>query len=72
MKEEFWPRLLKEDKKVHFLKTDFDKVSFLFFIFFFFLGEGFWWGYVAVARIWSYSTLRIGKAELANPTIFFI
>lgn len=26
LKEEFWPRLLKEAKKVHFLKTDFDKV----------------------------------------------
>ncbi|KAG9239193.1 HSP20-like chaperone [Amylocarpus encephaloides] len=25
LKEEFWPRLLKEAKKVHFLKTDFDK-----------------------------------------------
>ncbi|EEP79859.1 conserved hypothetical protein [Uncinocarpus reesii 1704] len=25
MKEEFWPRLLKESKKVHFVKTDFDK-----------------------------------------------
>ncbi|KAH7409288.1 HSP20-like chaperone [Cadophora sp. MPI-SDFR-AT-0126] len=25
LKEEFWPRLLKNDKKVHFLKTDFDK-----------------------------------------------
>ena len=25
-KDEFWPRLLKTDKKVHFLKTDFDKV----------------------------------------------
>ncbi|KAK4132854.1 HSP20-like chaperone [Trichocladium antarcticum] len=25
LKEEFWPRLLKESKKVHFLKTDFDK-----------------------------------------------
>jgi len=25
LKEEFWPRLLKGDKKVHFLKTDFDK-----------------------------------------------
>jgi hypothetical protein len=25
MKEEFWPRLLKEAKKAHFLKTDFDK-----------------------------------------------
>ncbi|KAL9613561.1 MAG: hypothetical protein Q9167_001894 [Letrouitia subvulpina] len=24
-KEEYWPRLLKEDKKMHFLKTDFDK-----------------------------------------------
>ncbi|KAF2165938.1 hypothetical protein M409DRAFT_55301 [Zasmidium cellare ATCC 36951] len=23
--EEYWPRLLKENKKVHFLKTDFDK-----------------------------------------------
>lgn len=26
LKEEFWPRLLKDDKKMHFLKTDFDKV----------------------------------------------
>ena len=26
MKEEYWPRLLKESKKMHFLKTDFDKV----------------------------------------------
>jgi len=25
MKEEFWPRLLKDAKKVHYLKTDFDK-----------------------------------------------
>ncbi|PYH49557.1 Hsp90 cochaperone SBA1, partial [Aspergillus saccharolyticus JOP 1030-1] len=25
VKEEFWPRLLKESKKTHFLKTDFDK-----------------------------------------------
>jgi len=25
VKEEYWPRLLKESKKVHFLKTDFDK-----------------------------------------------
>lgn len=25
-KDEYWPRLLKESKKVHFLKTDFDKV----------------------------------------------
>ncbi|KAH7385758.1 HSP20-like chaperone, partial [Pyrenochaeta sp. MPI-SDFR-AT-0127] len=28
LKEEFWPRLLKDSKKVHFLKTDFDKASF--------------------------------------------
>lgn len=26
LKEEYWPRLLKDSKKVHFLKTDFDKV----------------------------------------------
>lgn len=26
MKEAFWPRLLKDAKKVHYLKTDFDKV----------------------------------------------
>ena len=26
-KEEYWPRLLKDSKKVHFLKTDFDKVG---------------------------------------------
>lgn len=25
LKEEYWPRLLKEAKKLHFLKTDFDK-----------------------------------------------
>ena len=25
LKEEYWPRLLKEPKKVQFLKTDFDK-----------------------------------------------
>lgn len=25
LKEEYWPRLLKESKRVHFLKTDFDK-----------------------------------------------
>jgi hypothetical protein len=25
LKEEYWPRLLKEAKKYHFLKTDFDK-----------------------------------------------
>jgi hypothetical protein len=27
LKTEYWPRLLKESKKVHFLKTDFDKVE---------------------------------------------
>lgn len=27
LKQEYWPRLLKGDKKVHFLKTDFDKVG---------------------------------------------
>ena len=27
MKEEYWPRLLKDNKKMHFLRTDFDKVS---------------------------------------------
>lgn len=26
LKEEFWPRLLSTDKKMHFLKTNFDKV----------------------------------------------
>ena len=26
LKEEYWPRLLKESGKVHFLRTDFDKV----------------------------------------------
>jgi len=25
LKEEYWPRLLKESRKLHFLKTDFDK-----------------------------------------------
>jgi len=25
LREEYWPRLLKDSKKVHFLKTDFDK-----------------------------------------------
>lgn len=25
LKEEYWPRLLKEAKRLHFLKTDFDK-----------------------------------------------
>ncbi|KAL2000090.1 hypothetical protein VTN02DRAFT_3564 [Thermoascus thermophilus] len=25
LKEEFWPRLLKDTKKLHFLRTDFDK-----------------------------------------------
>jgi hypothetical protein len=28
LKEEYWPRLLKDSKKVHYLKTDFDKVSY--------------------------------------------
>jgi hypothetical protein len=27
MKEEYWPRLLKDKAKFHFLKTDFDKVG---------------------------------------------
>lgn len=27
MKEEYWPRLLKDKAKVHFLKTNFDKVG---------------------------------------------
>lgn len=27
LNEEYWPRLLKDKQKVHFLKTDFDKVS---------------------------------------------
>jgi hypothetical protein len=27
LNEEYWPRLLKDNRKVHFLKTDFDKVS---------------------------------------------
>lgn len=26
LKEEYWPRLLATDKKMHFLKTNFDKV----------------------------------------------
>lgn len=26
LKEEYWPRLLKDKQKLHFLKTDFDKV----------------------------------------------
>lgn len=26
LKDEYWPRLLKESKKAHFLKTDFNKV----------------------------------------------
>lgn len=25
LKEEYWPRLIKDNKKLHFLKTDFDK-----------------------------------------------
>lgn len=28
LKEEYWPRLLKDNKKMHFLKTNFDKVSY--------------------------------------------
>ena len=28
MKEEFWPRLLENNQKMHFLRTDFDKVGF--------------------------------------------
>lgn len=27
LKEEYWPRLLKDNAKAHFLRTDFDKVS---------------------------------------------
>lgn len=27
LKEEYWPRLLKDSKKAHFLRTDFDKVG---------------------------------------------
>lgn len=27
LKEEYWPRLLKDKAKAHFLRTDFDKVS---------------------------------------------
>lgn len=27
LKEEYWPRLLKDPAKVHYLRTDFDKVS---------------------------------------------
>jgi hypothetical protein len=30
LKEEYWPRLLKDTKRMHFLKTDFDKVSIKF------------------------------------------
>lgn len=26
LKQEYWPRLLKDKAKVHFLRTDFDKV----------------------------------------------
>jgi len=29
LKEEYWPRLLKDSKKMHFLKTNFDKVCVL-------------------------------------------
>jgi hypothetical protein len=27
LKEEIWPRLLETKQKIHFLKTDFDKVE---------------------------------------------
>ena len=37
LKEEYWPRLLKEGKKAHFLKTDFEKVRATFIILFLFL-----------------------------------
>jgi hypothetical protein len=30
LKAEYWPRLLKDKAKVHFLRTDFDKVRFQF------------------------------------------
>lgn len=29
LKEEYWPRLLKDKAKVHYLRTDFDKVIIL-------------------------------------------
>lgn len=29
LKQEYWPRLLKDSKKVHYLKTDFDKVGYM-------------------------------------------
>jgi hypothetical protein len=29
LKEEYWPRLLKDKAKVHYLRTDFDKVGLL-------------------------------------------
>jgi hypothetical protein len=35
--QEYWPRLLKEAKKVHFVKTDFDKVCYLDLPYFLFL-----------------------------------
>lgn len=28
LKEEYWPRLVKDKKKVHFIKTNFDKVNY--------------------------------------------
>lgn len=31
LKLEFWPRLLENKQKMHFLKTDFDKVCFQYF-----------------------------------------
>lgn len=30
LKEEYWPRLLKDKAKVHFLRTDFDKVGLVY------------------------------------------
>mgnify|MGYP002718989105 CR=1 FL=1 len=30
LKAEYWPRLLKTTQKIHFLKTDFDKVRYRF------------------------------------------
>lgn len=44
LKIEYWPRLLKDSKKVHFLKTDFDKVRFFFSLIFHFASAWCWWG----------------------------
>ena len=32
LKEEFWPRLLETKQRVHFLKTDFDKVRTILYV----------------------------------------